>query len=429
MKTIFKSALLFIALTISFVLFMLLAAYVPQDAVRENMTKSAEYLCEDIVFPYAIEGVGATMIDRYADSITSNIAWHLGEGDRLKSVMLGAYYYSKLQNENFNFLHAMTGEPLEGGEVIQYMRYWHGSAAVVRLLHLIMTLKGIYILHAVLVGALVLLNIICFAVRKMYDCIIAFILGLVFTSSWFVPLSLEYTWVYLIFLAEMLIVFFLHDKGKENLYISLLLAGGMITCYLDFLSAETLTLTMPLILMIRLDHKNGKASFIAKNCLAWGIGYAGCWVSKWIIAAAVLRENVMPYIAEHIAERAGGQTLGIPEMSTPVFIYNALLRNVINLFPAGYGTGGLFVGVAIVIVFAYIAYVYRRKGIEKKTVLSYLFIAMIPYVRFVLLHNHAYIHYFFAGRAQCAAIMAMVLLVLYVTDLPGAAGARKRKKR
>ena len=428
MKTIFKSAILFIALTISFVLFLFLAACIPQDAVRENMMKSAEYLCEDIVFPHAIEGIDATLIDRYADSITSNIAWHFGEGDNLKSVMLGGYYFSGVQNENYNFLHAMTGEPLEGGEYIQYMRYWHGSAAVVRFLHLIMTLKGIYILHIVLVTVLFLLNIICIVRRKMYDCLIAFVLGLVFTSSWFVPLSMEYTWVYLIFLTEMLIVFFLHDKGKENLYIYLLLAGGMITCYLDFLSAETLTLTMPLLLMIRLKYENGRLVFIAKNCIAWGVGYVGCWVSKWIIAAAVLRENTMPYIAEHIAERAGGQTLGIPEMSTPVFIYNALLRNLINLFPAGYGTGGLFAGVAIVIVFAYILYVYRRKGVEKKIVLSYLFIAMIPYVRFVLLHNHSYIHYFFAGRAQCAAIMAMILLVLYASDLPGAVKAHKKKK-
>ena len=428
MKTIFKSAILFIALTISFVLFLFLAACIPQDAVRENMMKSAEYLCEDIVFPHAIEGIDATLIDRYADSITSNIAWHFGEGDNLKSVMLGGYYFSRVQNENYNFLHAMTGEPLEGGEYIQYMRYWHGSAAVVRFLHLIMTLKGIYILHIVLVTVLFLLNIICIVRRKMYDCLIAFVLGLVFTSSWFVPLSMEDTWVYLIFLTEMLIVFFLHDKGKENLYVYLLLAGGMITCYLDFLSAETLTLTMPLILMIRLRNENCKLSFFVKNCIAWGVGYAGCWVSKWIIAAAVLRENTMPYIAEHIAERAGGQTLGIPEMSTPVFIYNALLRNLINLFPAGYGTGGLFAGVAIVIVFAYILYVYRRKGVEKKIVLSYLFIAMIPYVRFVLLHNHSYIHYFFAGRAQCAAIMAMILLVLYASDLPGAVKAHKKKK-
>ena len=370
MKTIFKSIAIYILLIICFVLFNYAAAMIPQTLVRENMTESAGYLCEDIVFPQVIDGVKATMIDRYADSITCNIAWNLGEGDTLKSIMLDEFYTSEKYNENKNFRSAVLGEETEGGEITQYMRYWHGSASVVRILHLIMSLKSIYILNAVILTSLAAFIIFRFAVKKLYDCIIGFLLGLIMTSSWFVPMSLEYTWVYLVFMADMLIVMTLHDRKREDLYIYLFLASGMITCFLDFLTTETLALTMPLLLAIRLNFQNSNIKFMAKNALSWGIGYAGCWVSKWIIAAAVLGENVMPFISGHIAERLGGNIGDVPEMSLFAYIYSALMQNISVLFPTGYGTGGVFAGVAVLIAIAYFAYVYRKKEYDRAEIIS-----------------------------------------------------------
>ncbi len=430
MKTIVKSIAIYIFLLICFVLFNYAAAMIPQTTVWENMTESADFLCEDVVFPMAIDGVKASMIDRYADSITCNIAWNLGHGDRLKSIMLDEFYTSKKQNENKNFRSVLYGEAVEGGEITQYMRYWHGSASVVRILHLIMSLKGIYILNAVILTVLSAFIIISFARKKMYDCIAGFLLGLVLTSSWYVPMSLEYTWVYLVFMTEMLIVMTLHNRGREDLYIYLFLIGGMITCFLDFLTTETLALTMPLLLVIRLNEKNANLKFIAKNGLSWGIGYVGCWVSKWIIAAAVLKENVMPYISDHIAERLGGSIGDVPEMSLFAYVYSAIMQNLTVLFPAGYGTGGVFAGVLILIAIAYFAYVYRKKEYDKSVSRSYLLIALIPYVRYIVLHNHSYIHHFFTCRAQCAVFMALIMAAFHVAELPKK-GARKvaRRKR
>ena len=428
MKTLLKSTLLFIISIAVFFSFKYVSALIPQSAVRENMTKSAEYLCEDDVFPMAIVNLKATMIDRYADSITCNIAWNLGEGETLRSIMLDEFYTSLWNEENYNFRYSIYGETAKEGELTQYMRYWHGSASVVRFLSLIMTLKGIYILNAVLLIILAVFIIIRFARKKLYDCIAGFLLGLILTSSWFVPMSLEYTWVYIIFMADMLIVMSLHDRKREDLYIYLFLASGMITCFLDFLTTETLALTMPLLLAIRLDFKNANIKFMAKNALSWGIGYVGCWISKWVIAAAVLGENVMPYITDHIAERLGGSIGDMPQMPLFAFIYSALMQNLTVLFPAGYGTGGVFAGVLILIAIAYFAYVYRKKEYDKSVSRSYLLIALIPYVRYIVLHNHSYIHHFFTCRAQCAVFMALIMATFHVAELPKK-GARKVARR
>ena len=48
----------------------------------------------------------------------------------------------------------------------------------------------------------------------------------------------------------------------------------------------------------------------------WAFGYVGTWISKWMISSLVLKENVMPYITEHIAERLGGDVYGDPVTTT-----------------------------------------------------------------------------------------------------------------
>lgn len=444
MKKIITGIGLFILMEAFFVGFLLLAAAVPQSSIEKNMKESAIYLCEKEVFFEAIEGVPATKIDHYADSITLNIAWNLSSDDNLRSTMLAAYHFTKLHNENSNFHRAVFGkypdferyidtealgidtslpEWSQDGAMMQYMRYWHGSAALSRLLHLVMPIKSMYILNTIFFIILLAVLVIMLIRKKLFDCIIALAFGLVLTSSWYVPFSLEYFYIYPIVIIQMIAVLILHDKKKEDLYPFVILLGAMLINYFDFLTAETLSLTMPLILMIRLNYENKGVKFIAKNSVIWGVGYAGTWVSKWIISAIVLRENVMPYITGHIAERLGGETEGLPEMSLPVFVYSAVMRNILNMFPAGYGTGGVFAGVILIIIAAYIAYVYRRKGFDKKVAGSFLLIALIPVLRFMVMHNHSYIHYFFTVRALCGTVFALVVDVAYVSELP------KRKKK
>ena len=36
---------------------------------------------------------------------------------------------------------------------------------------------------------------------------------------------------------------------------------------------------------------------------------------------------------------------------------------------------------------------------------------IIPYIRYIVLHNHSYVHSFFTYRAQMATIIAVVLIV------------------
>lgn len=401
------------------------AARIPRSAIRENVLASAEYLCEDRVFPVLSENVSGSKIDRYADSILLGIAWQYDAEHPLSSVMRSAYYYTPYQNENENLLNAVT-EGYEANQ--QYLRYWHGSNVIVRPLLVFLELKEIYVLNGVLLAVLALLLIAMLFKRGDRAAAAGIALGLLMTGVWFVPLSLEYTWTFLLMLLFSVIGLRLTERGK--LTGSFFMIAGMVTSYFDFLTTETLTLLVPLLLILSAEKKDGRA-FPKQFCRAgkaagfWGAGYAGMWISKWLLASVVLGENVMPYVSEHIGERLGGG-IGVDLWT---YLTGAVGKNISCLFPFDYGVGGWLAGFAGLLFIAYVAYVYHKKQIAWDAVLLYALIGLVPYVRYLVLHNHSYLHFFFTYRAQLATVLAVVLILGEITErrwLPHA-DARRRK--
>lgn len=429
-KSCLKYILTFLTVTAVLLGLLVLSAIIPQSAIKENVRESAEYLCEGELFGKVVKDVNSSKIDRYADSILLGIAYQYDSNKPLTSVMWSSYYHMDYNNENENLLNAVTND-CEANR--QYMRYWHGSNAIVRPLLMVFNIKQIYIFNGIIMALLIVF--LCFTLikNKAYAPAVGVACGLIMTSFWFVPFSLEYTWTYLLMLLMSIIGVKIVLNKKDGAVGIFFLISGMVTNYLDFLTTETLTLTIPLLLMLWVDQKQNpqkdmKAFFknVGKSVAAWALGYACMWMTKWLLASLVLSENVIPYVSEHIGERIGGD-LGIGFFR---YIFGAVWNNVKCLFPFEYGAVGLFAGIALVIFAVYIGYVYHGKHIDKKWILLYALIGLIPYIRYVVLHNHSYLHCFFTYRAQMATVLAIVLILEKMTDgrWHTHANVRKRKK-
>lgn len=428
-KSCFKYILVFLIVTVLLLGVLVLSAKIPKSAIKENMQESAIYLCEGELFGMVVENVNGSKIDRYADSILLAIAYQYDSDKPLTSVMWSSYYHTELYNENENLLAAVTYE-CEANQ--QYLRYWHGSNAIVRPLLTFFNLKEIYILNGVLLVLLIIGLFVILLKHKAYVPAVGIAFGLVLTSAWFVPFSLEYTWTYLLMLLASMVGIQLMFKKRYKAMSVFFLICGMVTNYLDFLTTETLTLTVPLLLMLWVEHKqNGQENtkkffhITGKAAVAWGFGYVGMWMMKWLIASIVLSENVMPYVSEHIGERIGGD-LGIGLLQ---YIFGAIWNNIKCLFPFEYGVIGAFTGIALVIIPVYVGYVYYGKHINKKCVILYTLIGLIPYIRYAVLHNHSYLHCFFTYRAQMATILAVVLILEQLTDGRWMGRAYKRRSK
>lgn len=415
-KTLTSYILIFVTTVALLMGFLLASAHIPQSLIQKHMEESAGILCEHNRIWYMIPGVESSQDHLYADAITANIAYHFSNDKPLESVMWARYYWQD-GDVNTSFWTAVQNHL---GAETQYLRYWHGSAAVVRLLHLFFNIRQIYWLHAVVILGLLsaLLAMLC----KNHMLAEAVMLGfsMIMVSIWFVPFCLEYTWTFLCMLVSTLIGVRLVLKGKRNLLGYLFLITGIVTVYLDFLSTETLTLVIPLLLILRVTEKlEGNSAehdkpwiFTMKGSVLWAIGYVGMWVSKWLIASAVLHENVMPYVRSHIGDRIGGVN---PVGSLFGYIAGSIIRNVKCLLPFDYGMIGaaiLLVTIAVFIVLPVVMdKVTVRSNIDKKIIALYFLIGGIPILRFAVLRNHSWYHRSFTFRALAGTLLALCFII------------------
>lgn len=412
-SNIFRYILTFFIITILQLLLLVAVAIIPRRAIQDNMIESANYLCQDSVFFYANKKDMSSRIDRYADSIFLNISYNLDSQHPLDSVMSSSYYFDIKENENTNLLYSVTNQT---EPTLKYSRYWHGSLIFVRPLLTIFNIQQIYALNAVILFLLVL--ILIYNMNKHFGkgAAICIALSLTITSIWYVPMSLEYTWMIMLMLIFSIICIHLLQKRFQNFGLFFLVTGSL-TAYFDFLTTETLTLLVPMSLIIlekrnQLTYFKEEAIKCIKQALAWCVGYGLTWISKWSLASIILGSNEFSVALSQASYRASGASDNISGLQLRI---GALVRNISMLFPFSFAKENSFMLCIVlgIVIFALI-YLTRKSGYIMNRLL--LIIAFVPYIRYFVLSNHSYMHYFFTFRAQLTTVLCLLLILTYGHD-------------
>ena len=406
-----REVLTFVITAVFMVLALVAVAEIPKENIKGKLTESAEYL-KDKNLEMQIDGVSCSYVHSYADAMLLDIAYYYDSNRPLASIMKAEYYRNQDKSLNESFVEAIKLDKEPNNE---YIRYWHGSNVIVRTLHKWFSIKSLYVINAVLLTVLFVGLTVFFIKKRYFAPAVGLPAGLIAVSIWFVPMTLESAWNFLLLAPFSLCAVLTAGKDKDKRFGVLFLCFGMLTNYLDFLSTETITLTVPLLLVLYIENKKENDFSVmfktsVKASVSGGVGYAGAWVMKWIIASVVLGENVMPYVTEHITERIGGDNSMIAAGPIMVF-FDTLTRNIGCLFPFNYGAAGAMIGTVIFILCAYMIFVYRGKNCNKRLIILYAVVGCIPYLRYLVLHNHAYLHYFFTYRAQLSTVLAVALIM------------------
>ena len=88
---------------------------------------------------------------------------------------------------------------------------------------------------------------------------VAFAVGLSSINTIFMTRSLEFLPVMFVLMIAILLVLKARKNGGKNLGV-VFLVMGVLTCYLDFLTCETIVLSVPLIVYAYLNIKEGKTA-------------------------------------------------------------------------------------------------------------------------------------------------------------------------
>ena len=407
MKRIWEYAAVFIMAVYACTFLLIISAKIPRDLIQSNMEESAEYLnLHDSHFMhYLIEGVESSIVDEVADANILNIGYYFDASHPLESVMASRWYISGGQNKSF--LEAVK----EGKDpTYNYLRYWHGSLAFIRPLLLFWNIQEIYRFHIILITVL-LVSLLMILFRNMlrFECF-ALLTAMISISLWTVPWCLEFTWMFLVMFVVSIIAVKQSVKKKEDrFFFMLFFITGMITIYLDFFTTETLTVLIPLLLVLRIRLRQGIEKnwlFSFECCSLWGTGYVGMWVSKWLLASLVLNfnafESIKGNMKAHLVVEHG--------MSTIAFLKDVLVRNIRCMFPMSFFPDALPI-FFIISAGLFVLLLMKNKPMMKTAGL-FLILAFIPYARFIIIRHHSWFHYFFTYRAQAATVMALCFAVI-----------------
>lgn len=196
---------------------------------------------------------------------------------------------------------------------------------------------------------------------------------------------------------------------------------------------------MPILLLLVLRYQAGELESIRQESrrllcglLCWGSSYAIMFITKWLLAVVVLGRQAFGEAMKAAGERVGGAVyLGNtnldPEASGIQRFLGAVIRNQGSLFPfrntMGMGAAAISF-LAVLFVCLALIYLFRSKQFDGRLLLLILMIGAVPYLRYIVLENHAYLHYFFTYRAQLVTVTG----VLFVTYELGIRNILRKKK-
>ena len=232
-----KYIVLFVTCFLLLLMFIVIVACIPREKIKPRMLESAEYMCERRTSYLITNWIHASQMDRYADCITLSIAHQLDANKPLESAMWTSFYGGYSRSINYSLSESVRDDLPATHE---YLRYWHGSAAAMRLLHLFWNIKTIYMFHAILMAAVSLILIILLFKNGFREEAVAYVLAMIIVSIWYVPLCLEYTYTFICMMVSAIIGFILALKHKDQWLGLFFMITGMVTVYFDFLTTETL---------------------------------------------------------------------------------------------------------------------------------------------------------------------------------------------
>ena len=391
--------------------FLVLCAMIPNAALKKNMASSARYYFTQGLYVKQSDGQYRNMTDNRADQLLVNISWHMGEGNPLSAAIDTGYY-------NGGSFGLTTGlqQSVAGGQQANtpYPQYWHGSAAFVRLAHLFTDVQGMKTLGLWLFGILLFGNVALLIAKKHWDLGLCLVLSLLSVQIWNIGLSITYQPCFLICLALCPAFVLLEKRGDFPLTLLCVLSGGA-TAFFDFLTTETVTLLIPLILVVAIRTKEGRlqgfpGKLLLSCCLCWAAAYAGAFACKWALSSLVTGENQfltglsaagVRVNGSHSAEIAGNIPEPVAAILTNLSVLFGSTRRI-DLNRAIWGV--LFTGVAYIGVFT----VLKKPNTCNFGIAAVLLPVLAVLLRFALLSNHSYLHGFFTYRALSAAVMGLL---------------------
>lgn len=430
MKTGIKIPVYMLAAMALCIALLTLSACIPREAIQNQSQSSAEYFADRAPFAILYQDYVNTIQDNYSDTVLCDIAYCIDPSHPFTSSIRAKYAQGEYEDAYEGYLAAVNGREDPNRE---YGRYWHGSLVLIRPLLAVMPIRTIRILCGVIIMILQGITVTILVRKKKTAFAVCWLLGLLLVHPWMLFTSLEYGTAFLAASAASLAILLKKDHSDAGI-MPFFMVIGVITCFLDFLTTETLTFTLPMLLLLadrivtgreagRTAGTTGTAKAVClsvlKNGLCWLGGYLAMFALKLGLLAVVAGMDVVQSSMSEGLLRLGGSVRTANFSIAPIAgfgtqISGAIWHNLACLYPTHAGTmqaaAAWIPTLAILAVGFAVVYLLHGK-IDGELFLPMGMVALLPYLRFLVLSNHSYEHFFITYRAQMVPIVVFLFFV------------------
>ena len=431
MKTFFKNFgkynIVYIGLIICFMILLTIASAFPTEWIKSNTQESSETLLKEgnKKVAFVFEKLMDMEFDNYTDALMINTAYSIDNKTPFYSAFVARKNYipgvtekveedgvGELKSSSNYLWHDEVGDLYDTvnnqvKESFEYARYWHGYLVFLRPLLLIFNLQQIRIL---LTGIFICLSIklLSLIAKKLnMEIAIIFLLGLFGVEYFYMGLSLQGCFVFLITMISSIFILEKYEKIKNIPLVFFVI--GMLTNFLDFLTVPLLTWGVPATLYFLLKQKNEEITLkeeillFIKIGISWILGYALTWAGKWILVDLIYNKGLIKTAIEQVLYRS------------------AKIENITGLDIIYYNVYYMIIPFCIWGIIIALQLVKRIKTKSKDTNknkkvdykeiikyrLPYIIIGLMPFVWYLVLKNHSCWHNFFTYRNLLLTIIAI----------------------
>ena len=400
-----------------------LAFCIPSSLMQDECYESLPSLSEDGIVDN--DPISGHKQDNFSDAVRLLEAACPEQGSLLERV-IGCYFLATpalpgMRFEKQDGLLFFEEEPLNPvksfrdlygfeteGRPICYSRYWHGYLIYLKPLLALFNYNQIRLFS---VGAqmLFLLAVLVLLIRKLPWAAAPFALTVLLLAPGSIGRCLQFADVYAVaLLASLLLLWNPGGRLDRDKLPYVFLLTGIATVYFDLMSAPSVSLTLPLCLVLAQERRGGDEKSLLKTVawcvLLWFLGYGGMWAAKWLIAWSRQGEPFFHSLFGTVSSRASSD-VGSGEA---VSRFGTLLRNVRELFSVGWVNALVLAyaaGAGLVGLFG------KKRGLrfDGTLALRMLIPAGLAVFWILALCNHSYIHYWFAFRTLAPCVLALLL--------------------
>lgn len=312
-----KSAIIVFIAALLGTLSLIFIYALPVGRATNNARSSMNIYQREGNYPSWAPGKASAQLDNFTDSIMVRNAIFPGTGNLIEDAMLNPKYSYRGASQTDSLLKELQGET-ENREVSRYARYWHGYLLYLKPLLILRPIKDIRMLNGTL--QLLLAFYLFWLISKKMDSKYswAFLLSYVMLNPVSLAMSFQYTSMYYIMmLGSIYMLKKWNTDWFSGKYVLFFTTMGTLTAFFDFLTYPLVSYGIPMVLMLLLsnqekllDKKITGIHMVVKGAIAWGLGYSGMYIGKWLMSWLLTGHNTLMEASGQALYRMGTTTGG-----------------------------------------------------------------------------------------------------------------------